>query len=133
MIETIGDRDVDDERYLPEVVSQEEWLAARSELLAKEKELSRARDRVNADRRRLPMVRIDKPYTFEGPDGTVGLLDLFEGRPQLVMHHFMWIFDIDADGAEHPATRLHAAAPRPPTASPSGCGSCTSATRRWSR
>jgi predicted dithiol-disulfide oxidoreductase (DUF899 family) len=72
------------------VVSREEWLAARRELLAKEKELTRARDRLNADRRRLPMVRIDKPYTFEGPDGTVSLLDLFEGRPQLVMHHFMF-------------------------------------------
>ena len=80
---------------LPEVVSREEWLAARKELLAKEKELTRARDRLNADRRRLPMVRIDKPYTFEGPDGTVSLLDLFEGRPQLVMHHFMFGPDWD--------------------------------------
>lgn len=77
-------------RNLPEVVSREEWLAARKELLVKEKEVTRARDRVNADRRRLPMVRMDKPYTFEGPDGTVSLLDLFEGRPQLVMHHFMF-------------------------------------------
>ena len=75
---------------LPEVVSREQWLAARKELLVKEKELTRARDRVNADRRRLPMVRIDKPYAFEGPDGTVGLLDLFEGRPQLALHHFMF-------------------------------------------
>jgi len=75
---------------LPEVVSREEWLAARLELLAKEKKLTRARDRLNADRRRLPMVLIDKPYTFEGPDGPVGLLDLFEGRLQLVMHHFMF-------------------------------------------
>jgi predicted dithiol-disulfide oxidoreductase (DUF899 family) len=80
---------------LPEVVSREEWLAARHELLAKEKELTRARTRLNADRRRLPMVRIDKPYTFEGPDGPVRLLDLFEGRQQLVMHHFM--FDPDWD------------------------------------
>ena len=80
---------------LPEVVSREEWFAARRELLAKEKELTRLRDRVNADRRRLPMVRIDKPYTFDGPDGTVGLLDLFEGRPQLVMHHFMYGPDWD--------------------------------------
>ena len=63
--------------HLPEVVSPEEWLAARKDLLVKEKEATRARDRVNADRRRLPMVRIDKPYTFEGPDGTVGLLGLF--------------------------------------------------------
>lgn len=97
---------------LPEVVSREEWLAARKELLVKEKELTRARDRVNAERRRLPMVRIDKPYTFEGPEGTVGLLDLFEGRPQLVMHHFMWLFDIDADRTEHPRDY--------------GCSSCSS-------
>lgn len=66
---------------LPEVVSREEWLAARKELLAREKELTRLRDRVNAERRRLPMVRVDKPYTFQGPDGPVGLLDLFAGRP----------------------------------------------------
>jgi predicted dithiol-disulfide oxidoreductase (DUF899 family) len=98
---------------LPDVVSREEWLAARKELLAKEKELTRARDQLNAERRRLPMVRIDKPYTFEGPDGTVGLLDLFEGRPQLVMHHFMWRFDIDANGTEHPHE--------------DGCSSCSSA------
>jgi len=80
---------------LPEVVSREEWLAARLRLLAEEKELTRARDRVNADRRRLPMVRVDKPYRFEGPDGTVGLLDLFAGRTQLVMHHFMFGPDWD--------------------------------------
>ena len=99
--------------HLPEVVSSEEWIAARRELLAKEKELTRMRDRVNADRRRLPMVRIDKPYAFEGPDGKVGLLDLFEGRQQLVMHHFMWINDVDADGTEHPRD--------------AGCPSCSSA------
>ncbi len=81
------------------VVSREEWLAARKKLLAKEKELSRARDRLNVDRRRLPRVRVDKPYTFEGPNGTVSLLDLFEGRRQLVMHHFMWSNDIDAQEA----------------------------------
>ncbi len=75
---------------LPDVVSREEWLAARTELLAQEKELTRARDKVNADRRRLPMVRIDKPYAFDGPNGTVSLLDLFEGRQQLVLHHFMF-------------------------------------------
>ncbi|GAA1577528.1 DUF899 domain-containing protein [Kribbella sancticallisti] len=80
---------------LPQVVSPDEWLAARKELLAKEKELTHARDQLNADRRRLPMVRIDKPYTFEGPSGTVSLLDLFEGRPQLVMHHFMYGPDWD--------------------------------------
>jgi predicted dithiol-disulfide oxidoreductase (DUF899 family) len=77
-------------RNLPEIVSREEWLAARKQLLAEEKELTRTRDRVNAARRRLPMVRVDKPYTFQGPNGQLGLLDLFEGRPQLVVHHFMF-------------------------------------------
>src|SRR5215208_5152552 len=101
------------EKNLPEMVSPEEWLVARKELLVKEKELTRARDRVNADRRRLPMVRVDKPYTFEGPDGTADLLDLFEGRPQLVMHPFMWIHAVDADGTEHPRA--------------AGCPSCSSA------
>jgi predicted dithiol-disulfide oxidoreductase (DUF899 family) len=80
---------------LPEVVSREGWLAARKDLLAREKELTRARDRVTADRRRLPMVRIDEPYTFEGPNGPASLLDLFEGRQQLVMHHFMFGPDWD--------------------------------------
>jgi len=65
---------------LPEVVSREEWTAARMALLAEEKELTRARDRVNADRRRLPMVRVDEPYVFEGANGPVRLIDLFEGR-----------------------------------------------------
>lgn len=87
---------------LPEVVSREEWLEARKRLLVQEKAVTHARAQVNADRRRLPMVRIDKPYTFEGPDGRISLLDLFEGRPQMVMHHFMWLFDIDADGVEQP-------------------------------
>ncbi|MFC8798731.1 DUF899 domain-containing protein [Promicromonospora sp. NPDC057138] len=77
------------------MVSQQEWDAARRELLVQEKELTRLRDQVNADRRRLPMVRVNKPYTFEGPDGPVSLLDLFEGRPQLVMHHFMFAPDWD--------------------------------------
>ena len=75
---------------LPEVVSREDWFAARIELLAKEKELTNARDRLNAERRRLPMVRIEKAYQFEGPDGPATLLDLFGGRPQLVVHHFMY-------------------------------------------
>ena len=87
---------------LPEVVSREEWLAARKELLVKEKELTRARDRLAADRRRLPMVRVDKAYVFEGPGGEVRLLDLFEGRRQLVLHHFMWTYDFDADGRRPP-------------------------------
>jgi predicted dithiol-disulfide oxidoreductase (DUF899 family) len=76
--------------HLPEIVSREEWLAARKELLAKEKEATRARDALNAERRRLPMVEIDKDYVFEGPDGKASLLDLFEGRRQLIVGHFMF-------------------------------------------
>jgi predicted dithiol-disulfide oxidoreductase (DUF899 family) len=74
----------------PPVVSREEWLEARRKLLAREKELTHHRDEVNAERRRLPMVAIDKQYALEGPEGTVGLADLFEGRSQLVVHHFMF-------------------------------------------
>jgi predicted dithiol-disulfide oxidoreductase (DUF899 family) len=75
---------------LPKIASREEWLAARKELLAKEKELTRARDALNGERRRLGMVEIDKHYVFEGPQGQVDLLDLFEGRRQLIVHHFMF-------------------------------------------
>jgi predicted dithiol-disulfide oxidoreductase (DUF899 family) len=75
---------------LPNVVSRDEWLAARKELLAKEKELTRRRDALNVARRMLPMVAIDKEYVFEGPDGKATLLDLFEGRRQLIFAHFMF-------------------------------------------
>jgi predicted dithiol-disulfide oxidoreductase (DUF899 family) len=86
----------------PRTVTRDEWLEARRELLAREKELYRELDRLNADRRRLPMVRVDKDYRFTGPDGEVALVDLFEGRRQLVLQHFM--FDPSWD---------------------EGCGSCT--------
>lgn len=75
---------------LPKVVSQDEWRAARDALLAKEKELTHARDALAAERRRLPMARVEKQYTFEGPNGPVTLLDLFQGRPQLLLYHFMF-------------------------------------------
>jgi len=75
---------------LPSVVSGEEWLVARKDLLAKEKELTRQRDALNAERRRLPMVKIEKEYAFEGPEGAVSLLDLFAGRRQLIVRHFMF-------------------------------------------
>ena len=75
---------------LPEIASREAWLAARKALLAKEKALTRERDEVNADRRRLPMVRIDKPYAFAGPCGPARLVDLFAGRRQLIVYHFMF-------------------------------------------
>ncbi len=83
-------------RSLPDVVSRDEWLSARKALLAKEKELTHARDQLNAERRRLPMVRIEKAYAFEGPEGTKSLFELFDGRAQLVMHHFMFAPDWDA-------------------------------------
>lgn len=78
---------------LPEIVSREEWREERKELLKEEKELTRKRDELNAKRRRLPMVEVEKNYTFEGPNGEVGLLDLFDGRRQLIVYHFMWLWD----------------------------------------
>jgi len=75
---------------LPPVVSTAEWQAAHEALLAKEKEATRARDVQAAERRRLPMVRIDKDYVFDGPKGKAGLLDLFEWRRQLIVYHFMF-------------------------------------------
>jgi predicted dithiol-disulfide oxidoreductase (DUF899 family) len=80
---------------LPNVASQAEWLAASKKLLAKEKHLTRQRDQLAAERRRLPMVKIDKPYGFEGPAGKASLLDLFEGRRQLIVYHFMFAPGID--------------------------------------
>jgi predicted dithiol-disulfide oxidoreductase (DUF899 family) len=75
---------------LPEVVSREEWLVARKRLLAAEKDMTRRRDALNTDRRRLPMVRVDKEYVLVGPDGRVTLMDLFSGRRQLFVRHFMF-------------------------------------------
>ncbi|MDO8213601.1 DUF899 domain-containing protein [Conexibacter sp. CPCC 206217] len=75
---------------LPDVTTRGEWLTARKRLLVKEKELTRQRDALNAERRRLPMVEITTPYRFEGPDGAASLLDLFEGRRQLIVGHFMF-------------------------------------------
>jgi predicted dithiol-disulfide oxidoreductase (DUF899 family) len=72
------------------VVSREEWIAARKALLVKEKQLTRQRDQLSAERRNLPRVKIDKPYLFDGPDGKVSLADLFDGRSQLVLQHFMF-------------------------------------------
>src|SRR5258708_8596240 len=79
-----------DTKALPKIVSATEWQAARENLLAKEKAATRARDALAAERRRLPMVRIDKDYVFEGLDGKANLLDLFEGRRQLIIYHFMF-------------------------------------------
>jgi predicted dithiol-disulfide oxidoreductase (DUF899 family) len=72
------------------VVSREEWIGRRKELLLKEKELTRARDRLSEERRELPWVRLDKSYVFDAPEGKRSLADLFEGRSQLVIYHFMF-------------------------------------------
>jgi len=101
---------------LTPIVTPEEWDVARTDLLVKEKELTRARDALAAERRRMPRMAVDKEYAFEGPDGTVGLLDLFAGRRQLIVYRFFYDSDVDgwpdkgcrgcsmvADQVAHPA------------------------------
>jgi predicted dithiol-disulfide oxidoreductase (DUF899 family) len=75
---------------IPKIVSREDWLVARKAHLAHEKQVTQEIDRLHAERRRLPMVKIAKDYAFEGPNGTSSLRDLFEGRRQLVIYHFMF-------------------------------------------
>ncbi|MGW5426648.1 DUF899 domain-containing protein [Streptomyces sp. NPDC004059] len=75
---------------LPRIVSREQWRAAREELQRKEETVRRAREVLGQERRRLPMVEVDAGYVLEGGDGKATLLDLFEGRAQLVVHHFMF-------------------------------------------
>ena len=70
----------------PPIVSSEEWEAARRQLLVQEKELTRARDALAAARRRMPWVAVEREYAFDGPSGTASLLDLFDGRPQLIVY-----------------------------------------------
>lgn len=75
---------------LPNIVSRNEWLSARKNFLNKEKEFTRQRDQLNAERRNLPMVQIDKNYVFEGSEGETNLHNLFDGRSQLIVYHFMF-------------------------------------------
>lgn len=75
---------------LPKIASRDAWLTARKQLLTKEKELTRERDALNVERRELPMVEITKDYVFDGPTGPTRLLDLFDGRKQLIVYHFMF-------------------------------------------
>ena len=81
---------------LPEIVTRDEWLAARTALLEQEKELTRRRDALSAERRRLPMVEIDGTVEVVGAGGPVPFLDVFQGRDELVVYHSMWY-----DGAPH--------------------------------
>ena len=78
-----------------EIVTRENWIAARKALLAKEKDFTRARDALSAARRQLPWVKVDKDYVFDGPDGSEALADLFDGRSQLIIYHFMFGPDWD--------------------------------------
>src|SRR6201981_922289 len=80
---------------MPRIVSRAEWQQARDQLLVKEKAATRARDALAAERRRLPMVRIEKNYVFVAPAAKVSLLDLFEGRRQLILYHFMFAPGVD--------------------------------------
>jgi predicted dithiol-disulfide oxidoreductase (DUF899 family) len=82
-------------KALPTIASPAKWQAAHERLMAKEKAATRARDALAAERRRQPMVEIEKDYVFEGPDGQVRLLDLFEGRRQLILYHFMFAPGVD--------------------------------------
>src|ERR1700730_5730004 len=74
----------------PRVVSRDEWLAARKQLLAKKKQLTRQRDAVSDERRELPWLKVEKNYVFDGPDGKETLADLFQGKNQLIVYHFMF-------------------------------------------
>jgi predicted dithiol-disulfide oxidoreductase (DUF899 family) len=80
---------------LPKIATRAEWLRTRKELLDKEKDMTRQRDSLNTARRELPMVDVEKDYVFDAPDGPVRLIDMFEGRRQLINYHFM--FDPDWD------------------------------------
>src|SRR5580698_6863801 len=74
----------------PKIVTPNEWLVARKAHLEREKEITRQLDRLRAERRRLPMIKIEKNYVFDGLNGKRALLDLFEGRRQLIVYHFMF-------------------------------------------
>jgi predicted dithiol-disulfide oxidoreductase (DUF899 family) len=88
----------------PPIVSPQEWQAARDALLVKEKELTRARDALAAQRRRMPWMAVEKAYRFEGPTGPASLLDLFEGRRQLIVYRFFYGPEVTtyAEGGSYP-------------------------------
>jgi predicted dithiol-disulfide oxidoreductase (DUF899 family) len=80
----------------PKIVSRDEWVEARMQHLKQEKELTRLRDKLSAQRRDLPWVRVDTDYVFDGPDGKIGLPQLFGDKSQLIVQHFMFGPDWDA-------------------------------------
>jgi predicted dithiol-disulfide oxidoreductase (DUF899 family) len=86
--QTVGDKE--STMSLPRIATRAEWQRVRNELLAKEKNLTRRHDEISVDRRNLPMVEVEENYRFIGPDGTIGLIDMFEGRDQLIVYHFMF-------------------------------------------
>jgi predicted dithiol-disulfide oxidoreductase (DUF899 family) len=88
-IETMEPKTEASEVNPSKIVSREQWLIARKDLLTREKELTQLRDEVSRHRRELPWVKIDKEYIFDGPDGKQTLADLFDGRSQLIVYHFM--------------------------------------------
>src|SRR5712692_7610420 len=92
MTRSVGSQTPHEEEAMPEhkAVSRDEWTAIRKAHLAKEKELTRLRDQLSRERRELPWVRVDKTYVFEGPGGREALADLFDGRSQLIVQHFMF-------------------------------------------
>src|SRR2546428_7370356 len=102
----------------PKVVSRKEWLVARKKLLAKEKQLTRQRDAIAAERRQLPWVKVEKNYVFDSPSGKTTLADLFDGRSQLIVYHFMFGPEWQGGGpscssTKDPTTRVSLPLPQP--------------------
>src|SRR5918996_281153 len=113
---------------VPPIVSPQEWEAARQELLVREKELTRARDALAAERRRMPRMAVERDYRFDGPDGPASLLDLFEGRRQLIVYRFF--FEPGVAGWPASGTARSPSSARA-TGSSARTSSTRAATRRW--
>src|SRR5215471_15862964 len=101
---SVNDLEEDEGMKTPPVVSSKEWRAARDRLLVKEKEITRARDALAAERRRMPWMAVDKEYWFEGPAGRVSFADLFDGRRQLVLYRAFYGPELTtyAEGGSYP-------------------------------
>src|SRR5215471_12157159 len=101
---SVNDLEEDEGMKTPPVVSPDEWSAAREKLLVKEKEITRARDALAAERRRMPWTAVDKEYWFEGPAGRVSFADLFDGRRQLILYRAFYGPEVTtyAEGGSYP-------------------------------